>query len=265
MYHSDGVDGRRVPHVSIWNVKTWVQIACVAAGIAGLCSLPGCRRSPSSTVFLDPALSVLIPADTKLIAGVRLQRLLASDARQTVAAAPRLLEFRQDMGLPRDADVWEFLISYNGTSWLAFMRGQFTEMGMEPRLEKPGASRLMHDGVTVLGDAAGAVAFLNPTTAIGGRIEDVVRALDGRNENAGIPESLQKLAAEIPSKYDVWFVSRGVAPPFVRVQGVRSARGGVNLSTRRYDLLVEADSGSVNHIDSRVPDEVLDWVLGRLP
>ncbi len=246
-------------------MKTWLNVAAIAAGFVTVCSLPGCRRGPSSTVFLDPALSVLIPADTKLLAGVRLQRLLAGDSRQTVAAMPRLAEFRKQLGLPRDSDVWEILLSYNGASWVAFMRGKFTEMGMEPHLEKPGASRLMHDGVTVLGDAAGAVAFLNPTTAIGGRIEDVLRALDGRNENAGVPERLQELAARIPSKYDLWFVATEVAPPFVRAKGIRTARGGLSPSSRRYDLAVDAESGGVEIVDSPVPDEVMNWVSGNVP
>lgn len=243
-------------------MNIWLRRTCLVAGALSFCILCGCRPSASATVFLDPALSVLVPADTRLLAGVRLQRLRNTEARQQAASAPRLLQFRKDMGLPRDSDVWELLISYNGTSWLAFMRGKFTEMGMEPHLDKPGASRLTHNGVTVLGDATGAVAFLNPTTAIAGHVEDVLRALDGRNENAGVPQPLQRLAAGIPSKYDLWFVATGQAPPFVNAQGIREARGGLNLASRRYDLAVEAESGSVQITDSQAPDEVLHWALG---
>ena len=77
------------------------------------------------------------------------------------------------------------LIAYNGADWLALMRGKFAEMGMEPRLDKPGARRVSYNGVTIIGDEVGAMAFLNPTTALAGRYEVVLRALEQRNNNTG--------------------------------------------------------------------------------
>lgn len=225
-----------------------------------------CRRDASPTVFLDPALSVLVPPDTVLLAGVRMQRLQANQSvASVVARSPRLLQFRKDMGLPATSDVWEYLISFNGSGWLVLMRGKFTEMGMEPRLDKPGATRINHHGVTVIGDERGAVAFLNPTTAIAGRIDDVIRTLDVRNNNAGVPARLEKLTAQIPSRYDVWFASEGMAPQFVEAQGVKSARGGFSLADRRYDLFVEADSGKQSIKDAPIPDSMAAWILGSAP
>jgi hypothetical protein len=167
--------------------------------------------------------------------------------------------------LPPDSDVWELLITYNGTSWLALMRGKFTEMGMEPHLDKRGATRINHSGITVLGDERGAVAFLNPTTAIAGRIDTVIRTLDLRNDNIGVPASIEKLTSQIPAKYEIWFASSAFAPAFVDASGIRSARGGVNLPTRTYDLVVDAKVGSLSFEHAPVPSGVVDWVLGNAP
>ena len=235
-------------------------ILSVSAGIGG------CRRDPAPTIFLDPALAVLVPPDTTLLAGVRMQKLRANaTVDRLIARSPRLLQFRKDTGLPPGSDVWEYLITYNGTGWLAFMRGKFTEMGMEPRLDKPGASRIMHNGVTILGDERGAVAFLNPTTAIAGRIDDVIRTLDLRNNNTGVPPAIEKLTDQIPVKYEVWFASTGTAPGFVTADRVRFAFGGLNLATGKYDLTVDAERGGTTVTDAPAPTTVVDWVLGNAP
>jgi hypothetical protein len=117
----------------------------------------------------------------------------------------------------------------------------------------------------VLGDERGAVAFLNPTTAIAGKIDDVIRTLDLRNQNTGVPAAIEKLVNEIPSSYDIWFASSRTAPEFLDATGVKSARGGLNLATRKYDLVVEADSGSRRIINAPVPESIVDWVLGNAP
>jgi hypothetical protein len=234
------------------------RIAVILSLAAGVVS---CRRAPAPSVFLDPALAVLIPSDTTFVAGVRLQKLRANAGVDALLSrSPRLLQFRKNMGLPPDSDIWEFLVTSNGTGWLALMRGKFTEMGMEPHLDKPGAARLTHGGITVLGDERGAVAFLNPTTAIAGRIDDVIRALDQRNDNTGVPATLEKLVNRIPGKYELWFASSGSVPDFVEAKGVRAARGGLNLATRTYDLVVEADSGSQDVEGAPAPDSAIRWV-----
>ncbi len=126
-----------------------------------------------------------------------MQRLKATSFyNSVVAGSPLRLEFRKTSGLTDDSDVWEYLIAYNGQDWLALMRGKFAEMGMEPRLDKPTARRISYNGVTIIGDDAGAVAFLNPTTAMAGRYEMILRTLDERNSNTGVPLPLEKLVVD---------------------------------------------------------------------
>ena len=61
--------------------------------------------------------------------------------------------------------------------------------GNGTRSKKTGAMRISHKGVSVIGDERGAVAFLNPTTAIAGPVNAIKKALDERNSNTGVPDA----------------------------------------------------------------------------
>src|SRR4051812_34544356 len=63
-----------------------------------------CTRQPSPTVFLDPALAVLVPRDTTLLAGIRMQRLKTTPFYDSlIAGSARRLEFRKTSGLADDS------------------------------------------------------------------------------------------------------------------------------------------------------------------
>jgi hypothetical protein len=247
-----------------------------AVGIA----LTACQRAPSPTVFLDPALAVLVPRDTTLLAGIRMQRLRSTSFYSEVASnIPRLTRFRDDAGLQDDADVWEYLIASNGSEWVALMRGKFSEMGMEPRSKKTGARRISHGGVSVIGDERGSVAFLNPTTAIAGSFDAVKRALDERNSNTGVPDPLERLASGLSSSNEAWLVSIGPAPGFVPVPSVATAAIGLNPQSRTFEARIEANSEADAAVIAReigggvkgrtvtaagaIPERWLNWFTGK--
>jgi hypothetical protein len=220
-----------------------------------------CNRAGSPTVFLDPALAVLVPPDTQLIAGIRMQRLLAHTDFQTIVLSARTYQkFRQDIGLPAESSVWEYLLTYNGSDWLVLMRGKFTEMGMEPRLDKPGSRRISVEGIPVFGDEKGAVGFLNPTTAIAGKLEAVIRGIEQRNRTSGVPERLGQLTRNIPSVNLLWFASTGPTLGFMNTDRVGSAYGGLNPENRRMLLVVDGQKR-----EERVPDDIFQWLLGKQP
>ena len=239
-----------------------------------------CERQPSPNVFVDPALAVLIPPETTMVAGIRMQRIQTTPLYQeAVRKAARLKSFQERMGLDPSQDVWEYLITSDGENALVLMRGKFSEMGMEPRLNKPTAQRALYAGVTVIGDEAGAVGFLNPTTAMAGRLETVIRAAERRNRFTGMPAALEQLASKIPSANAAWFASVGPAPGFLPVTRVRSARGGIDPATRRIETVVEAQStedaraiaqtlngtagGNTVRAVGPVPPGVWTWLLGN--
>lgn len=248
--------------------------------VAAALALSACHRAPSPTVFLDPALAVLVPRDTTLLAGIRMQRLRATTFyTESGKVAPRLERFRDDVGLQDDADVWEYLIASNGSEWVALMRGKFSEMGMEPRSKKTGAMRVTHAGVSIIGDDRGAIAFLNPTTAMAGPINAVKRTLDQRNANTGIPAELERLAAGLSSSNEAWLVSIGPAPGFVSVASVTTAAIGLNPHLQTFEARIEANSevdaaaigrdlnggvkGRIVTASGAVPERLLNWFLGK--
>ncbi len=246
----------------------------------GAFAVTACHQAPSPTVFLDPALAVLVPRDTTLLAGVRMQRLRSTSFyAQVTKEPPRLARFRDNVGLQDDADVWEYLIASNGSDWVALMRGKFSEMGMEPRSKKTGAMRISHAGVSVIGDERGAVAFLNPTTAIAGPFNSIKKALDERNSTTGVPDALERLASELSSSNEAWLVSMGPVPGFLPVSRVRTAAIGLNLQSRTFQARIETDSEAQAEAVGRdlnggvkartvtasgaIPDRLLVWLLGK--
>jgi hypothetical protein len=239
-----------------------------------------CQRSPSPSVFVDPALAVLIPQGTTLLAGIRMERLReTSFYREFAGEAITLHSFLRRTGLDAETDIWEYLIASDGTRTVTLMRGKFSEMGLEPRSNKPGAQRISRAGVTIIGDERGAVGFLNPTTAIAGSLDAVVLATGGRHESTGVPQPLGKLIAEIASKNTLWFASTGPAPEFLPLSTVQKAAGGFDPVDRRLTLTVHTNSreealrvaeavegraeGHLVQAEGPLSTPVLDWLLGR--
>jgi hypothetical protein len=179
----------------------------------------GCRRQGSPNVFLDPALAVLVPPDTIMLAGVRMQQLantpLYRDWIQK-RRVPALEEFRRRTGLDPAKDVWELLATSDGKNALVLVRGRFAEQGQEPTLNIEGARRLSYKGLTMIGNDEYAVLFLNPTTAVTGRIPDVQRLVDRRSEMTGLRPALETRVKAIPSANQAWFVAdvAGQIPDF---------------------------------------------------
>src|SRR3954451_6638431 len=76
--------------------------------------LTGCRRQGSSTVFIDPALAALVPGDTVMLAGVRMEQLgktkFWTDYVQK-GRVPAIEKFQKTTGLNVEKDLWELLVA----------------------------------------------------------------------------------------------------------------------------------------------------------
>ena len=180
--------------------------------------LVGCNRQPNPKVFIDPALAVLVPPDTIALAGVRMEQLAKTPFYKEWVEKRRLTfveDFRRRTGLDPTKDIWELLVTSDGKSGLALVRGRFSEHGREPKLDLEGARRFSHKGYTLIGNDETAVVFLNPTTAAAGRTPDLHRLVDRRNEVTGLPPALESRARAMPSTNQAWFVMNvaGQLPP----------------------------------------------------
>ncbi|MBC8167694.1 MAG: hypothetical protein H7Y20_17725 [Bryobacteraceae bacterium] len=193
------------PHANI--SLTFVIRVCVLISLVFMAS---CNRQPSPVVFVDPALATLVPADTIGLAGIRMEQLAKTrfwtDYVQK-GRVPMVDEFRRRTGLDPGKNLWEILVASNGKEGVVLVRGKFSDMGMEPKLNREGVERFSYKGLTMIGDEKNAVLFLNPSTAAAGASATLRRLVDNRNNVSGLPPLLADRIQKIPSTNQAWFAA----------------------------------------------------------
>jgi hypothetical protein len=212
--------------------------------VAALFVLSACRQQPSPTVFVDPALATLVPADTVFITGIRVQQLRSTPVYQRYVLGrklPVVENFARDTGIDPRKDLWEVLIPSDGKATWVMLRGKFTEMGMEPRINREDVQRMRYKGYSMLGDERMAVMFLNPTTAVAASTAGLRRIVDNRDKGTGIPAWLYDRVKSIPSSNQVWFAGNpGELKPWILANMVT---GAVDFH-RGINARVDATAGS---------------------
>jgi hypothetical protein len=173
-----------------------------------LCALllASCARKPSVGPKIDPALATLIPEDTTLLVGTRLEALERTPVYQKYLADrtfPQVEEFAKQTGLDPKKDLWEMLFVSNGKNNVLLGRGKFANE-MEPRLEKAGAKRFGYKGYNLVGDEKTAVVFFSGSTAAIGPTESLRFLLDQRGTSKGPPAALAALMKDIPADAQFW-------------------------------------------------------------
>jgi hypothetical protein len=201
----------------------------------GLAALAACRPPKSATIVPDAALMPLVPADTKVLASIRVEEVKKTPVYRELLAAeklPQIEEFARETGLDPRKDIWEIVLASNGESMLALVRGKFTEGGIadsgkEPELAKKGVKRFPYKGYTLLGDERVVVVFFNTSVAVAGPPAAVKRAIDARDGGLGRPPAaLIERVKKIPSSNQVWVISetgwQGALP-----EGLEGPLGGL--------------------------------------
>jgi hypothetical protein len=168
--------------------------------------LAGCARKGAVGPKIDPALATLIPDDTTLLVGTRLEALERTPVYQKYLADRKFSqveEFAKQTGLDPKKDLWELLFVSNGKNNILLGRGKFANE-MEPRLEKEGAKRFGYKGYNLIGDDKAAVVFISSTTAAMGATESLRFLLDQRGTSKGPPAALAALMKDIPEDAQFW-------------------------------------------------------------
>lgn len=189
---------------------------------AGLCCLAvvallggaGCSKSPfqKATVYVDPALMSLVPADTRLLVGANLETLRKSRIYEQHFAnefAAQLDLFTRRTGLDPRKDIWEILACSDGKNQVIMARGRFSLPDLEPEMDKQGAQKTKYKNYTLYGDERTAGVFLNSSTAIAGNTAAVKAIIDARDRPAAPPAALVQLAEQIPHGTQLWAVFTG--------------------------------------------------------
>lgn len=169
-------------------------------------TLAACHRTPAS-VRIDPSIETLVPSDSVLLVGTRLESLLKTPVYQQNFAnrdIPQIRDFAQKTGIDPRKDLWELLFVSNGKTGVLLGRGKFADEMMEPQLERHGAERFGYKGLTMLGSERGAVVLINSTTAAAGDAADLRRLIDERGNSRGPPAAMTVLVKEIPANAQFW-------------------------------------------------------------
>jgi len=163
------------------------------------CAQPGGGR-------IDPALAALVPADTILLSGIRMNELRSTPLYTKMLSQQRLSElddFARQTNFDPRKDVNEMLLASNGVESVLLARGNF-------KIQAPaGMKKSIYKGATLYGKTGGAYAILDATTAVAGVESAVRRAIDQKQSGRPGPASLLDRARALPGSGQLWFVSSG--------------------------------------------------------
>ena len=176
----------------------------VAAGVAF--ALVGCTTAPPPGPKIDPALAGLIPSDTVMLAGTRVEALEKTPVYQKFLAhrsLPQIDDFATRTGVNPQKDLWELLYVSNGKSAALLGHGMFSDEG-EPRLQKRGDSRFGYKGFTLVGNDLSAILLINQTVLAIGDTDELRAMVDAHEKSAGPPPAMKPLLARISPAAHFW-------------------------------------------------------------
>lgn len=185
--------------------------------IAVLISATACRQlQPAAGPRIDPALATLVPPETSILVGARLDQLRNTTTYQrhfSHISLPRIDDFARETGLDPRRDLQEALFCSDGRDRaVLIVRGKFSTGELEPKLENRGAKRSRYKSYSLFGDERGGVFFMNSSTALAGSMPALREIIDGRDHGSlGIPKTLQPLIASLPADDQFWTVFNGSA------------------------------------------------------
>ena len=182
--------------------KLAIAVAVAALAVA----ITGCSNPPPQRVFIDPGLAPLIPPDTTVLAGVRVDLLAKHPAFGMLAKQHAVQRFVEITGVDPEKSLWQVLFVSNGSGGLLLGRGKFANELMAPDVKRYGAAggRFDYKGLSMVGSEQDAMLFINSsTTAIGAA--PALRALvDAMPHMHDVPERFAPLLADIPLESEVW-------------------------------------------------------------
>ncbi len=214
---------------------------CVRASAACLAilvpmAMTACRSSEGAGVFVDPALIPMIPPESRMLAGIRLEKLRGTELYKKYRRElplPLLDQFREKTGIDPERDVWEVLLAGSGTDVLLLVRGHFEVGEMQPKLNSLGLHRSSYRGRELAGDERYSITFLNPGVAAAGRAASLRAMIDRQDQHPAMPRALAAQVALVPKGAQLWLVESGGLPQ-LGVLGQRDDIASVVENFSRY-------------------------------
>lgn len=183
----------------------------VAVGLT--LALFGCTSAPPAGPRIDPALAGLIPQDTVLLAGTRLEALKKAPVYQKFLAhrsLPQIDEFATRTGIDPQKDLWELLYVSNGKTGAVLGHGMFSDEG-EPKLQQRGDNRFGYKGFNFVGNERTAILLISQTVLAMGDTDELRAMVDAHEKSAGPPPAMAALLARMSSTAQLWAAYGGGA------------------------------------------------------
>jgi len=168
----------------------------------------GCSRKPAETsVFIDPQFAALVPPDTTLLVGLRVENLVKTPLYQKYLSGGKIRiidKFARGTGINPEKSLWNLLLVSNGRDSFVLGRGKFADELMAPDFSKRGVDRFGYRGLTMFGDERQAMLLVNSSTIAMGDTPILRELVDRRTSFRGLPEQLRALTKEIPHEAQFW-------------------------------------------------------------
>ena len=175
--------------------------------------LGGCSRKPAETsVFIEPQFAALVPPDTTLLVGLRVENLVKTPLYQKYLSGGKIRiidKFARGTGINPEKSLWNLLLVSNGRDSFVLGRGKFADELMAPDFSKKGVARFGYKGLTLFGDEQQAMLMVNSSTIAMGDTPTLRTLVDARTSFRGLPERLNALTKEVPHETQLWGVFAG--------------------------------------------------------
>jgi len=168
--------------------------------------LAACSTPPPQRVFIDPGLAPLVPPDTTVLAGVRVDLLAKNPAFALLAKQHAIQRFVEITGIDPAKSLWQVLFVSNGHDGLLLGRGKFANELMAPDVKRYGnaGGRFDYRGLSMVGSEQDAMVFFNSSTTAIGPAPALRALVDARPQMHDVPARFAPLLAEIPLESEVW-------------------------------------------------------------
>jgi len=175
--------------------------------------MAGCTHAPPAGPKIDPALAGLIPPDTVLLAGIRVEALEKTPIYQKFLAhrpLPQIDDFAARTGVNPRKDLWELLYVSNGKAGAVIGHGMFSDEG-----QQRGDNRFGYKGFNFVGNERTAILLINQTVLAMGDTDELRAMVDAHERSAGPPPAMAPLLAKMSPAAHLWAAyGGGPAQPF---------------------------------------------------
>jgi hypothetical protein len=181
-------------------------VSRLPAVLVAALTVVSCTTTPPPGPKIDPALAGLIPQNTVIMAGTRVEALKKAPAYQKFLAhrsLPQIDDFATRTGVDPQQDLWELLYVSNGKSSAVLGHGKFSDEG-EPKLQQRGDNRFGYKGFNLVGNERTAILLVSPTVLAMGDTDELRAMVDAHEKSAGPPPAMAALLARIAPSAQFW-------------------------------------------------------------